>query len=70
MLTTKQYLKHYKKLQLLGVEIVLSPVISAMVLVPDRPDLAGSGKDPRLILSSCRCLFALPLAGGLEEINQ
>ena len=48
MLTTKQYLKRVF-LSYWGVLIVLSPFIAAMFLVPDRPDLAGGGKDPRLI---------------------
>ena len=28
---------------------MISPVISAVFLVPNRPDLAGGGNDPRLI---------------------
>ena len=48
MLTTKQYLKRVF-FSYWGVLIVISPVISAVFLVPNRPDLAGGGNDPRLI---------------------
>ena len=69
MLTTKQYFKRVF-FSYWGILIVLSPVISAMFLVPDRPDLAGGGKDPRLIPFVMPLLIFLVACGWIGETEK
>ena len=69
MLTTKQYLKRVF-FSYWGVLIVLSPVISAVFLVPDRPDLTGGGKDPRLIPFVMPLLIFLVAFGWIGETEK
>ena len=69
MLTTKQYLNRVF-FSYWGVLIVLSPFISAMFLVPDRPDLAGGGNDPRLIPFVMPFLIFLVACGWIGETEK